>query len=664
MFKNYKIVAILLIIGNVLICCNSKEEGSFSSDVNLVSEVDSLLKTSEVKGNLINTLNEIETIRNDSLRAACSLKVSKFLLKNGRDAEFEKLNKRIYLLAKQKKDTQSLAQTQRYFGDYYLRIEKLDSAFICYQNAKKLFRLLENPLKEANQLYCISLVYFNVGNYTASEINIFKSLKLYRKVESHFGEFLCYNHLGDIYRNLYEYEKAERYHQLTESLLSEFESNYRRAMLSNNLGLVYQDWEKFDKALETFENAYAYVQKIDNPKLTAKILDNKTYVTFKKDSKANVLADFNRAYAIRDSMHNVSGKVMSKLHLSEYYSVNNEKEKAIELAKEAGTLAKSVTNYRDYLASLKLLSELDTINASNYLEQYINLRDSLDIEDRAIREKFTKIAYETDRYIEENKSLSSQRTILILLTVIVIFLGFLGFSWKSIRAKNRELKLQKDYQLANEEIYQLIANQKHEIDLQKSAIRQRISEELHDGVLGKLYGIRLALDFLKIDEELAQNHKKKYLNELELVEIEIRNLSHDLKDSLKENETDFTQLLNALFENLLGHTNLLFSVRVDPVLDWSKLKDPVKVNLYRICQELLMNTIKHANASNCALTVVLEGDCVYCIYTDDGTNFDFESKGGIGMQNIQDRCQRINGDCHWSRGSDKTFIFTLVINNI
>ena len=66
------------------------------------------------------------------------------------------------------------------------------------------------------------------------------------------------------------------------------------------------------------------------------------------------------------------------------------------------------------------------------------------------------------------------------------------------RAKNKELKFAKQQQETNEEIYNLMLSQQDKVDEARALEKKRISEELHDGILGRLFGTRLSLDSLNM----------------------------------------------------------------------------------------------------------------------------------------------------------------------
>ena len=77
-----------------------------------------------------------------------------------------------------------------------------------------------------------------------------------------------------------------------------------------------------------------------------------------------------------------------------------------------------------------------------------------------------------------------------------------------------------DQQKANEKIYLMTLKQQEKLENEKIKERNRISEELHDGVLGKLFGTRMNLGFLAIDgDKKTLKQHRFYLDELQTIEI-------------------------------------------------------------------------------------------------------------------------------------------------
>lgn len=71
-----------------------------------------------------------------------------------------------------------------------------------------------------------------------------------------------------------------------------------------------------------------------------------------------------------------------------------------------------------------------------------------------------------------------------------------------------------------------------------------------------------------------------------------------------------------------------------------------EIMMYRIIQEMVNNTLKHADARNIELTVNIVPDLMEISYSDDGKGFDYEKmleKESFGLKSIQSRVDFLNG---------------------
>ena len=77
-----------------------------------------------------------------------------------------------------------------------------------------------------------------------------------------------------------------------------------------------------------------------------------------------------------------------------------------------------------------------------------------------------------------------------------------------------------------------------------------------------------------------------------------------------------------------------------------RLPENQEIMFYRIIQELVNNTLKHAEAKNIKLKTQMLPGQLEVVYTDDGKGFVVEEKlesRSIGLQSIQSRVNFLNG---------------------
>ena len=85
-----------------------------------------------------------------------------------------------------------------------------------------------------------------------------------------------------------------------------------------------------------------------------------------------------------------------------------------------------------------------------------------------------------------------------------------------------------------------------------------------------------------------------------------------------------------------------------------RLERNIEVALFRITQELINNTIKHAEATEVLLEIILRDGKIYLLYEDNGKGYETEKeKHGYGLTNITTRTAMMNGTVHFDTSSGK-----------
>lgn len=89
------------------------------------------------------------------------------------------------------------------------------------------------------------------------------------------------------------------------------------------------------------------------------------------------------------------------------------------------------------------------------------------------------------------------------------------------------------------------------------------------------------------------------------------------------------------------------------------------IHIYRILQEIIHNTIKHANATQLKIKMFRLKNKLIIATVDDGKGFDYVSvnaqKNGLGLSNLQSRTDMLSGEIHISSGAGKSTHYTIRI---
>lgn len=590
---------------------------------------------------------------NDSLTRAEYLSIAEefyYLSDNEKSYDY---SRKALNLSKTAKDSTLLAKSYYYIGDSFEKSNR-DSAFYYYLKAENVYELIGDPERVGRMKFNKAYVLFYSGNYLESEIEVSKALFILKNSNKYKLKYSCYTLMGNCLEKLENYEQALHYHNLA---LRELEllkkSNKDKDIINNyniasviNICNLYDIQGQYKKSISLLEPLLTQENKTKWPAYYATIMSNLAYSKMKSGDVRQVEDLLNESLKISNSLNDNTGIIYTKIHLGEYYLLTKDTSTAYENLKEAYKISREYGNQYELLKSLLLLSEISDNNLY-YKNLYISVNDSIVKQQRKTRNKYARIEYETSALQEENQELAKKNKRILLISGIVVFVLFIMLIIRYIHSKNRELYYLKHQTLANEELNDLLNKQQERILLAKEQEKSIIAKELHDGIMNRLYSVRMNLGFFnnKNTEEIIEK-RKKYIFNLQEIENEIRSLSHDLKRNTLFNSNDFTDLIQTLVEdtNSLGLTRFYF--KCTDIEAWNEIENINKINIYRIIQESLFNVHKHAEAEICeVLLSKTETNKLYLEIKDDGKGFKVSKKcNGIGIHNIRERVSLINGD--------------------
>ena len=601
----------------------------------------------------------------DSVRIKNLLKIAYRAYTLNDSSFFIKTNNEALILSENLNDSANSADAHWNFGIYFTDKEVMDSAYYHYYKANVYFNALHDDYHSGNMLYNMAFIQGRLHNPIESEILTYNAIAKFEPLDKNLRLYECYNHLGLIYLDLNDYDKALEANQKALGYLKKIKQKgvlYEKTL--NNIGLVYEQKGEYEKAVNNFKKALENKHlKSDDSYTYALLIDNLAYNQFKSGDTTHVRQQFNSALKIRDSLNNTSGIIRSKLHMAEFYFAYKDTARAVAYTKEALNLATQVNNNGDKLNALKLLSSIDPLKASSYLKTYVNLKDSLLISERALHNKFTRIQFETDTYIKKTDVLTNQRVWIILTSTLLLLILSVLYLAKRQQARKKELAFEQQQQKTNEQIYGLIIEKQTKLAEGQQKERQRIAEELHDGVLGKLFGTRMSLGFLNLTGDAPSLEKfNNGVDEIQKIEKEIRAISHALKNELLTSQSNFLLVIKDLLASQDAIGGFKTVLNCDKLINWPSINENLKINLYRIIQESLQNINKHAKASKVIIDFKLKDKLLVLKIQDDGVGFNVnKTKSGIGLKNIRSRVEKLNGSLSINSTINKGT--TLLISN-
>ena len=592
-----------------------------------------------------------ETIKNDTLKKENSLKIAIEALKTSDTLLFKTTNNDALKLAKELKDSATVAETHWNLGSFFGKKEMLDSSYSHYYKAEKLYTAIHNDNYSAKMLFNMAFIESRLKDYNSSEHKLIEAIKKYKTLNKHLSLYKCYNMLGIIFSESGDFNSAIEYHNKAFEALEKVSVKKRRTFYERNLndmGLMYQIQRDHKKAILSFKKGLNNTDlKKADINLYARLKDNLGYSLLLNGDTDTAKTHLLEALNTRAQINDISGMSISKLHIADYYMRIGDTSKALLYAKEANTIATIIKNSDNTLSSLVLLSKLDKENSSKYLNKHIALSNTIKESEKKLKDEFARIRFETNEFKRKNKELILQKSLILTIAIGSTLILSLLFFIKIQSTRNKALKLEKEQRKATAEIYRLMLNQQSKLEEGRIKERHRISEELHDGILGKIFGTRMGLAFLDIDvDEKTKAEHQKFISELQKIEKEMRTISHDLKNEILTSQTDFISIVEEFVKDQTQTLGIDFYINRDLNINWNLINDDIKINIYRVIQEALQNIIKHANAKVIYIEIKKDEDTIYLKIEDNGKGFDNDKlkKKGIGLINMESRVESLGGD--------------------
>jgi signal transduction histidine kinase len=580
----------------------------------------------------------------DSLKVKYYSQISLQYLRNRDSLSFRETSRKVINLATDVGDSITLAEAHWDIAAFFKQNFAMDSAYYHYGEAYNIYTALNDDFFRGRMLLNLANLQVDIKDYSGAENRLIRAIRLLKPLNADDQLFKSYNLLASISHELGEHQRALDYYDQAEVYANNLNSsNYSGHILNNNKGNVFKSQGLYDEAIPLYERALT-VENISAGSY-ARTLTNLAHSRLKNGDTVNVKKQMLAGLKIRDSIADLEGLGLNHYMLADYYLITENSEKALYHAKRAIDYAKQSDNNKRLLLTYLLLSRIDPDNAITYSEAYVKLNDSLQLQERKLRDKFARIQFETDEFIAENVLLSKQRQLWIGIAAGVFLLAIALFIIIYQRVKNQRLRFEQQQQSANQEIFDLMLTTNQKVEEGKHDEQKRISEELHDGVLGQMNGVRMVLLGLnKKSDETAINMRSQAIEKLQEVQEEIRTISHELSDAAYQKFHNFIISIRELVETIRAASQIECEFAYDHDMDWDDLSGEIKINLYRIIQEGLQNCVKYSEASLINLNFDADQTNIIVRLEDNGVGFDSKKvKKGIGHKNINSRVSKING---------------------
>lgn len=464
-----------------------------------------------------------------------------------------------------------------------------------YHNALHLSRISKSQTEEGKILKNIGALYLSWKKFD-------EALTYYKKAKK-IGESRqdlkliadCYNNLGTVYEQQNQLKQAEEVYIKALEFYKKEKLFVDVAMVYSNLAIVYKNTGKIELSIESNLKALNFAKKSNDLWIVSAISNNLGNVYTEKGEFDLAEGYIQQAIQLSTEISALEITIMAFESMADLYAKKGDFKKAFFYQKKMNTLNNEFIN-------------------SNQTQQFSELE---------VKFKTKEKELENQKLIFEKKQIKRQNVfniaifIFIFLLVLIIVISYL-------RIKRHKLLNKKQQEL------------NHAVLESETKERFRIARDLHDSVGQMLSVIKMHLSNTNENEALGELVDKTI--------SEVRTISHNLiPEALNFG-------LKRALEELIEKSQLQQKVLINMDFKINKsdlqLAQEKELMLFRIIQELLGNTLKHAQATEIQLILSVSNTNVIVTFRENGIGFDTKKiaqSSGLGWKNTYARLSLIGG---------------------
>lgn len=541
------------------------------------------------------------------------------------------------------------ASTSMNRASYQLGIQELEKAISLVKDSKA------DTLK-AFAWSGIGNSHKNLGDFPKAQQYFYKALTIFEKYRDTINISNQYANLGEVFMQKNDLAQAKENLLTALKLLDHDKTSAGYLKAAHSLANVYGMNGEFDKALAIDAEGLRLADSINSPHVKPMFLDNKANCFLYSNRLDSAEYYFKECLEldlkngnpkqIADTYSNLGALATSRGYFAD---AKMWIEKSIEILKGINHPFNLAKSYR--LLSDMYVKQGDFKKAYEAQEGYQTAYRTMITERKEAALAEFGIVHETEKkekllaenrlkLLEKESEVTQRNSLLVLMGVLVLFIGFVGF-FISRQQKMRNRQLAQEHELKS-----AIDRIETQNKLQKQ--RLEISRDLHDNIGSQLTFIISSVDNLKYAFDLTDSKLDKKLDGISTFArdtiVELRDTIWAMNHSAISFEDLMARVMNFIEKAREADTGIDFKFNVDEALGSIRLSSLVGMNIYRAIQEAVNNAMKYSGASAVSIDISDVGETIAIQIADNGSGFDLLSvEKGNGLQNMEKRMAEVGG---------------------
>ena len=562
--------------------------------------------------------------------------------------------KRQSTLADRNNDINGKGETDSWMGYIYYNQGKNDSSLFFFNKALAILKDHPDKKKEAEILNNIANIFRVTAKYDTAMVMYTNLLKYYESVNNIEKEGKLLGNIGSLYYTAGNQEKAKEY--TLQSLEIQRKTKDKRGIAVSlvNLSVFALNKGDYKEGIKFGDEAINILKDIDKNYYAAALV-RVGYCYYMTGNKDKAIEYTNTAINIYKENKNARGIMEAYRQEGDYLIESKQYSRAMALGKEALQVA-DTSNRLDMRLLYDMLKR-SAIWLNLPEEALLYSQKQIDMKEADLNQEWAgKIAEIDTKYNTEKKELEisvlkaqkKTNNILILSLLAILAAGASAGYFIYKNQKQRQL-------LATQRIKEL--EQEKQITATQSLLegetteRARLSRDLHDGLGGMLSVAKLKMTSMKGNMTIPEENVAAFNSAIDLLDTSIKELRRVAHNLMPESLMKYG--LNTALSDFCFSTE---KVKYHFFGQDRRPDEKTEIATYRIVNEIVNNALRHSEASEISVQLVIDESRLHVTVEDNGKGFDpaiVEAGGGNGLKNIRQRVTALNGNLEISSAPGK-----------
>lgn len=612
-----------------------------------------LVATSQVSVKKDSLLHLLETAKEDTSTIRLLLLIQKQYATKNYDSSLFYLNRAEGLAKKLKTDKLDFYINTGFSEYYYYNNDYIKA--LDYATKNKEIAENENDMKLLAKGYNnLAAIYNHFGQHKLAIESILKCLDISEKTKDSASFPIRNLTASATYFNLNQFDKTILYAKKAIQYGQQFNNSFAVMMGLNNLSSGYSSLNMLDSAIITNKQQLAFAKEEEDIVNITYALCNICHDLFKTGDVKSL-----QAYAtelMQYSKDYPDNKIIAQVHNAlalnfiaqrKFSDGKTALDSGINMAINEEDQDALANLYQTYAVLYFMQGKIK--EGENFSFKYDSVINAGNWKDLNFYTEELETKYNTekkDAQIKLQQTELKQKTTLNYFLIggagalfIISLLGYRNYRSRQMMQQLRIDELQAEKQLTATEA--VLKGEEQE--------RTRLAKDLHDGLGGMLSGIKFSLSNMKENLIMTPDNARAFERSLDMLDSSIKEMRRVAHNMMPEILVKYG--LNVALREFCNEIDRSGAIHVryqELDMDKTKIEDTTAVSIYRIVQELVNNSIKHAAAENVLVQAHAseQGKMLTITVEDDGKGFDtniLKNVSGIGWSNIQNRVDFLRG---------------------